>query len=92
MAIANASNRRRNVMLFSIFGLGGSYFILKARQVAETRRQQALAGEYHVRPERSGIAVVKRSPHSMLTVLQVVAYDRFSSIHLKHAIAKWPTQ
>lgn len=41
-------------MLFGLLGLGGSYTILKARAVAEKRRNEALAGEYHVRPERSG--------------------------------------
>jgi len=44
---------RRNVTFFSIFALGGSYLITKSRALAEKRRQQ-LAGDYHVRPDRSG--------------------------------------
>jgi hypothetical protein len=41
-------------MLFSIFGLGGSYFIVKSRAVQQKRKE--LQGDYHVRPERSGMS------------------------------------
>ncbi|KAF2396524.1 hypothetical protein EJ06DRAFT_559663 [Trichodelitschia bisporula] len=44
---------RRNLAVFSLLTLGGSYFVLKSRTLAAKRRQR-LEGDFHVDASRSG--------------------------------------
>ncbi|KAH7061971.1 hypothetical protein BKA63DRAFT_527175 [Paraphoma chrysanthemicola] len=43
----------RNVTLFSLLSLGGGYFMIKSRTLAEKQRNRA-AGDYSVTVDRSG--------------------------------------
>ena len=44
---------RRNVAIFSLMSLGGSYLIMKSRTLAEKKRERAV-GDYSVSVDRSG--------------------------------------
>ncbi|OCL14397.1 hypothetical protein AOQ84DRAFT_351525 [Glonium stellatum] len=44
---------RRNIAIFSLLSLGGSYFIIKSRTLAEKKRERAV-GDYSVSVDRSG--------------------------------------
>ncbi|OCK93037.1 uncharacterized protein K441DRAFT_567913 [Cenococcum geophilum 1.58] len=44
---------RRNIAILSLMSLGGSYFIMKSRTLAEKKRERAV-GDYSVSVDRSG--------------------------------------
>ncbi|KAH7089233.1 hypothetical protein FB567DRAFT_328542 [Paraphoma chrysanthemicola] len=46
----------RNVTLFSLLSLGGGYFMIKSRTLAEKQRNRA-AGDYSVTVDRSGTSL-----------------------------------
>ena len=49
----SATNRSRNVALFSVFSLGGGFLMVRSRALAERQRQRAL-DDYSVSVDRSG--------------------------------------
>jgi hypothetical protein len=75
----------RNITLFSLLSLGGGYFMIKSRTLAEKQRVRA-AGDYSVTVDRSGTSLYHAATRWYLSSFKayVVRYrDRLYSFALK---------